>query len=72
MGAISRNGGIMVSSALGMGLFMFAFDFTGPSAVWEGNQAQLHNRMYGVLPEQHKESDALGNLKETYPKFKNL
>lgn len=72
MGAMSRSAGIMVSSALGMGLFMFALDMSSPSTVFEGNQKELHHKMYGVLPKTHQESTALSNLKEKYPQFKNV
>lgn len=72
MGAISKSGGIMVSSALGMGLFMFALDMSSPSTVFEGNQEELKHKMHGVLPKTHQESTALSSLKEKYPQFKNI
>jgi hypothetical protein len=72
MGAISKKPGVAVSSALGMGVVMFALDMTGPSTVWEGNQAMLTNKMYGHLPKTHVESEKLSGLKEKYPKFQNL
>jgi len=72
LGSMSRRADIMTSSALGMGLFLFALDFSGPSTIQESKQKELNEKMYGVLPLQHKESDALSALKKTYPKFKNL
>eukprot|EP00558_Chaetoceros_sp_UNC1202_P003915 CAMPEP_0197240146 /NCGR_PEP_ID=MMETSP1429-20130617/6488_1 /TAXON_ID=49237 /ORGANISM="Chaetoceros sp., Strain UNC1202" /LENGTH=189 /DNA_ID=CAMNT_0042699725 /DNA_START=8 /DNA_END=577 /DNA_ORIENTATION=- len=72
VGAVSKSPGVMVSSALGMGLFMFALDLSSPSSVFESHQEGLTNRMYGVLPAKHEESDALANMKDKYPKFKNL
>ncbi len=72
VGAVSKRPGVMVATSLGMGLFMFALDMTGPSTVWEGTQPELSTRMYGVLPKTHEESEALANLKEKYPKFKDL
>lgn len=71
-GAVSKRPGIMVSTALGMGLFMFALDMTSPSSVYEPHQGEVSHKMYGVLPKTHKESEELANLKEKYPKFQNL
>lgn len=72
VGAVSKRPGVMFGTSLGMGLFMFALDMTGPNAVWEDDQTELNRRMYGILPKTHQESEALGNLKEKYPKFKDL
>lgn len=72
MGAVSGSAGIMVSSALGLGLFMFALDMSSPSTVFDGNQQELQHKMYGILPKTHEESSALSNLKEKYPQFKNI
>jgi hypothetical protein len=72
VGAVSKRPGVMVGTSLGMGLVMFALDMTGPSTVWEGDQKNITERMYGYLPKEHKESEALANLKDKYPKFKDL
>lgn len=72
MGAMSKKPGIAVSSSLAMGLFMFAMDMTGPSAVFGDNQAEVTNRMYAHMPKTHEESSALASLKEKYPSFKDL
>mmetsp|Transcript_996 Transcript_996/g.1772 ORF Transcript_996/g.1772 Transcript_996/m.1772 type:complete len:202 (-) Transcript_996:236-841(-) len=71
-GAVSQKPGIMVSTSLGLGLFMFALDMTSPSSVYEGHQDEVTHKMYGVLPKTHKESEELADLKEKYPKFQNL
>jgi len=67
IGATTKRFDIATSTALGMGLLMFATDFTGPSTIAESNQMEMQNKMFGVLPRQHKESDALSALKEKYP-----
>lgn len=72
IGATTKRADFMVSTALGLGLFMFALDFTGESTIHETTQIELRNRMYGTLPKVHKESDALANLKEKYPECKEL
>jgi len=72
MGSVTKKPGVAFSSSLAMGLLMFALDMTGPSPVWEGNQAALTKKMYGHLPKTHQESEALASLKEKYPKFKNV
>ena len=72
MGAISKKPGVAVSSALGMGVVMFALDMTGPSTIHESGQDELHHRRYGVLPKKHVESEALASLKEKYPKHASL
>jgi len=72
IGATTKRADIMVSTALGLGLFMFALDFTGESTIHETTQLELRNRMYGTLPMVHKESDALASLKEKYPECKEL
>jgi hypothetical protein len=71
-GAITKRADFMVSTAFGLGLFMFALDYGGPSVVHESSQHDLRNKMYGVLPKAHKESDALAALKEKYPECKEL
>ncbi len=69
-GAISRSAGVTVSTALAMGLAMFFLDASGPDTVMF--QEPLTEKMYGVLPETHVESKALSDLKEKYPKYKDL
>lgn len=71
IGSMSRNAGIMISSALGMGLFMFAFEFAGGSSALVLNAEQKAKKA-PALPKTHVEGDALASLKEKYPKFKNL
>ena len=72
IGATTKRADVMVSTATGLGLFMFALDFTGENTVHETTKLELKNRMYGTLPEVHKESEALASLKEKYPECKNL
>mmetsp|Transcript_22332 Transcript_22332/g.27376 ORF Transcript_22332/g.27376 Transcript_22332/m.27376 type:complete len:194 (+) Transcript_22332:114-695(+) len=72
IGATTKRFDIMTSAACGMGLFMFALDFTGESTIHETNQDNLVNKMYGVLPATHKESKALSSLKQKYPETENL
>lgn len=72
IGATTKRADIMVSTGLGLGLALFAYDFTGENAIHETFQAEVHNKMYGVLPPKHKESDALAALKEKYPETKEL
>ena len=71
-GAVSKKPGVMVSTSLGMGLLMFALDMTSPSTVYDKHQDEVSHKMYGVLPRTHKESEALANLKEKYPKFQDI
>lgn len=70
IGATTKRMDIMTSAAFGMGLFMFALDMTGESTVY--NPDELKNKMYGILPTDHKESPALSSLKDKYPQHKNL
>ena len=72
LGATTKRFDMMTSSALGMGLFMFALDMTGPSTVHESGREELHYRRNGTLPEKHQESEALSALKTKYPKHANL
>jgi hypothetical protein len=72
IGATTKRFDMMTSTALGMGLFMFALDMTGPSTIHESGQDELHHRRYGVLPKKHVESEALASLKEKYPKHASL
>ena len=72
IGATTKRADIMVSTATGLGLFMFALDFTGENTVHENSKLELKNRMHGTLPRVHKESDALASLKEKYPECKEL
>ena len=67
IGATTKRLDVATSTALGMGLLMFVTDFTGPSTIAESNQLEMQNKMFGVLPREHKESDALFALKEKYP-----
>jgi hypothetical protein len=67
IGATTKRLDIATSTAFGLGLLMFATDFTGPSTIADSNQLEMQNKMFGVLPRQHKESDALFALKEKYP-----
>jgi len=70
--ATTKRADIMTSTALGLGLFMFALDFTGESTIHESSQMELRDKMYGILPKVHKESDDLAALKEKYPETKDL
>lgn len=70
IGATTRRVDVMTSAAFGMGLFQLALDMTGESSVWD--QDHVKEKMYGVLPSKHKESDALSALKDKYPEYKHL
>ena len=70
IGAKTRRLDVMTSAAFGMGLFQLALDMTGESSVWD--QDDLKEKMYGVLPSKHEESEALSSLKDKYPKYKHL
>ena len=72
LGATTKRMDIMTSTACGLGLFMFALDFTGESTIHETSQLEMREKMYGVLPRVHKESEALAALKEKYPECKEL
>jgi hypothetical protein len=72
LGSMTKRMDIMTTAGMAMGLLMYALDYSGPDTVWAGNKKELDNRMYGVLPMQHKESEALSALKEKYPQHKNL
>jgi|EP01083_Nonionella_stella_P084818 hypothetical protein len=72
IGATTKRADIMTSTAAGLGLFMFALDFTGESTIHESSQLEMRNKMYGVMPKVHKESEALADLKEKYPECKEL
>lgn len=70
IGATTKRFDIMFSTALGTGLLVAALDFHGPNV--EREPFQLREKMHGVLPVKHQESDALRSLKEKYPKWENL
>ena len=72
IGATTKRADIMTSTACGLGLFMFALEFTGESTIHETSKVEMKNRMYGVLPKVHEESEALAALKEKYPECKDL
>ena len=72
IGATTKRFDMMTSTALGLGLFMFALDVTGPNTVHQSGLDRLENRRYGVLPKKHVGSEALASLKEKYPKHANL
>jgi predicted lipid-binding transport protein (Tim44 family) len=70
MGSIFKRFDYMTSSALGMGLLMGVLDWTGPNTSSKPEEA--FEKMYGVMPETHQESNELAALKEKYPKYKDL
>lgn len=72
IGATTKRPDIMVSTALGLGITLFAYDFTGESTIHATSQDEVQTKMYGVLPPVHKESNALAALKEKYPETKEL
>jgi len=66
MGASTKRFDMMAASAFGTALLMWGSAFTGVGPVWD--EDSLTNKVYGVLPAKHKDSDALRGLKEAYPK----
>ena len=69
MGSFTKRVDYMTVTALGMGLVMGALDYSGPDTT--AKPMEVKERMHGVMPQTHKESDELAQLKEKYPKFKN-
>eukprot|EP00585_Thalassiosira_rotula_P006165 CAMPEP_0196143284 /NCGR_PEP_ID=MMETSP0910-20130528/13048_1 /TAXON_ID=49265 /ORGANISM="Thalassiosira rotula, Strain GSO102" /LENGTH=188 /DNA_ID=CAMNT_0041404721 /DNA_START=78 /DNA_END=644 /DNA_ORIENTATION=- len=61
---------IMGAAAIGMGALMTAVDMSGPKTVMY--EDELEYKRKGLLPKQHKESDAVAALKEQFPQHKNL
>ena len=70
IGMTTGKPNIVVATAIGMGLVMTAVDLSGATTVYD--EAALEHKRNGLLPKQHKESEALASLKELYPKFKDL
>lgn len=70
IGMTTGKPNIIAATAIGMGLFMTALDLSGPKSVYD--EAALEYKRNGLLPKQHKESDALAALKDLYPKYKDL
>ena len=61
---------VVAATAIGMGIFMMAVDFSGSKTVW--NEKELDHKITDVLPKQHVESEALAALKEKFPQHKDL
>ena len=70
MGSVTKRFDYMTASALGMGLLMGALDYSGPNTV--NKPEEVNEKMHGVMPKTHKESEELASLKEKYPKYKHL
>jgi hypothetical protein len=51
-------------------LLMGALDYSGPNTV--NRPEEVNEKMHGVMPKTHKESEELASLKEKYPKYKHL
>jgi hypothetical protein len=61
---------VVAATAIGMGLFMAALDFSGDKTVYD--EKLLDYKRNGILPATHKESEALSALKGQFPQHKNL
>ena len=70
MGSMTKRADIMFTAGLGVAVLMGTLDLSGTSPVY--NPEELFHKQYDTLPAAHVESDALRQLKEKYPKFKNL
>eukprot|EP00978_Attheya_sp_CCMP212_P004606 scaffold10034_cov53-Attheya_sp.AAC.9 len=70
MGSMTKRADIMFTAGLGVAVLMGILDLSGTSPVY--NPEELKHKQFDTLPKVHVESDALRELKEKYPKFKNL
>jgi hypothetical protein len=70
IGTTTKRFDVATSTALGMGLLMGLADLTGPGINWERAHGIEPN--LGVRPKKWQESEQLTELKEKYPKFKDL
>lgn len=70
MGSVTKRIDYMTVCSLGMGLVMGALDYSGPNTT--AKPEEVKEKMHGVMPETHQESEDLANLKVKYPKYKNL
>lgn len=70
MGSVTKRVDYMTVTSLAMGLVMGAIDYSGPHTT--AKPMEVKEKMHGVMPETHKESDDLASLKVKYPKYKNL
>mmetsp|Transcript_28775 Transcript_28775/g.47164 ORF Transcript_28775/g.47164 Transcript_28775/m.47164 type:complete len:155 (+) Transcript_28775:108-572(+) len=61
---------IVGATAIGVGLLMAFVDMSGAKTV--RNEEELEFKRMGLLPKQHRESDALTALKEQFPQHKDL
>lgn len=61
---------VVAATAIGMGIFMTALDLSGDKTVYD--EKLLEYKRNGILPETHKESEALSALKAKFPQHKNL
>ena len=61
---------VVAATAIGMGIFMTALDLSGDKTVYD--EKLLDCKRNGILPETHKESEALSALKSKFPQHKNL
>ena len=69
IGATTRRVDIMTSAAVAMGLFIFALDYTGEDTVRD--PVSLRQKLFGVLPQKHEESEALARMKKAYPQHES-
>lgn len=70
MGSITKRVDYMTVTSLAMGIVMGALDYSGPHTT--AKPMEVKEKMHGVMPETHKESDDLASLKTKYPQYKNL
>eukprot|EP00565_Helicotheca_tamesis_P004285 CAMPEP_0185740848 /NCGR_PEP_ID=MMETSP1171-20130828/38642_1 /TAXON_ID=374046 /ORGANISM="Helicotheca tamensis, Strain CCMP826" /LENGTH=188 /DNA_ID=CAMNT_0028412777 /DNA_START=84 /DNA_END=650 /DNA_ORIENTATION=+ len=70
IGATTKRFDIMTSTGIGLGIFLFALDYSGTET--SNHPWELRHKMHGVLPEKHVESEELTGLKEKYPKYDHL
>ena len=61
VGSITKRIDIVTSTSLAMGVFLFAVDYAGPLGGLDESAEVRKDRMYGVLPSQHLESETLSD-----------
>jgi len=68
-GFVTRRFDIATTSAIGTGLIMGLIDFNGPNIMCDPEKRQARS-FPSTIPSVFKESEALKDLKEKYPAFK--
>mmetsp|Transcript_21732 Transcript_21732/g.33165 ORF Transcript_21732/g.33165 Transcript_21732/m.33165 type:complete len:197 (-) Transcript_21732:160-750(-) len=70
MGSTTRRWDYMTVAAMGCGVAAGALELYGPYT--EHDPEYIRRKVYDTLPLKHEESQTLKQLKEKYPKFKDL